>query len=294
MLTTEHEPRAGFRQKLLQAVNMDDWPHMVLYGISRPDELSIALRIATNLATQDPGGPVVAHRVDTVNNDLRVIRLVSTSYPLMILDVSQDSLGTEAFLRQCLGQRSCVHPEKRHVVFVTGLQRAPTKTAMLVQRMSDTWSNNALIIVIVNEISQVPLSIRNRFALLFMGQTAEESSEFNVQPPQEADEADSQLKTPVEKTPVEKTPLEKTEAGRLSPRSFLKRMPDFALAAEADVLFRQAGNWPLVLQYVLLTTHSCSRAPTRTRGRSQRRPPQHASPGRSDPGQPDQGRSQAL
>ena len=139
--------------KVLKITSLEDWPNIVLHGLDKYDDL--ILDIARNLS----GDECKCMKQDVIS-EILISRPSDSMFPLIYVDITQEYSLLLPFFKDYLSKRSILNRSKRHVVVLGGNFSVKTVN-MLIKRIMDEFSYNAVFIVTANVLAGVPRFLRD-------------------------------------------------------------------------------------------------------------------------------------
>lgn len=156
----------------LELCDFNDWPSTIMHGVPRSDEMAVAARLVTNVATFAEGAPSckACLKRDDVNlagvGVLPVHTASGSTFPAVVLRVDGDHEVLRAFFRQRLAQRSVLHPGTRHVLICLGVEAADGRVVALLRRAFEEVHQTTVFLLLAEAIGRVPIALRERCAHL--------------------------------------------------------------------------------------------------------------------------------
>lgn len=240
------------------AVSINDWPHITLFGIhrSRVDETADMLLArwvgAEAHQVRETHLKRCGQRADVT---LRVRRVPGSTLPVLALDTSREDYDALSdVLQDHLKQRSILHPGIRHILLLTHVERAAPRVQTLLRRLSDAQVHNALFVIIASDLSKLHRSIRDRFTLL----NASRGEDRGPPPPPRLEVVDALLRA--DRPPLTLAALERhcRSLGLADPGAVLRAVAVAGFpeaAAQADLHLIGTGNWALAARQLVMALH---------------------------------------
>lgn len=241
--------------RILDAVTIDDWPNIILFGLMACDVDRIVLRLSWNLCGPKRVIDTRALKQESVRHvngtSITVRRLTDTTFPLLVLDVNQDFDALSCFIKNYVNCRSILHQHTRHVIIVNGMERGESsKINLLMRRICEEYSHNAIFVFITCELNHVSRGVQSKCVALNLRQKTVTTV------PNEIMEFLKGIKL-LKLLKVTRSEAErhcKTMNGFV-PQLCLRgvaEVVDVSLAAHADHMLKLTGSWSNVSRYVTL------------------------------------------
>jgi hypothetical protein len=140
---------------ILQMTTFDDWPNLILHGLSHDESREYRDIIALNISKERLKEVVV----------MDVVIMRSASFPIFALSMDQDIDKVTSFLNETLTKRSLMFPRSRQVVMYHNIGTS-AKVHKALQRFTTCFTHNVMSIVMVKDLASLTKCIRDKCQLL--------------------------------------------------------------------------------------------------------------------------------
>lgn len=237
----------------MRAQTLDDWPNIILYGISVDDIDKTVCELVGSLTQVNCNMSLLKHcNIRQIDGSSVVVqRLTASTMPIIIVKLNQDFDALSSFFKQSLNSRSILHQSSRHVIILVNMAFADSKVYALVRRISEEFAHNAVFVTITPSLNCVPREIRDRC-------TALNIAEQRLDTPVIPDNVRTFLRNVVEQKEHSRADVEKmcklASGFNSKHRIFLLGVTevDCQLAAKADHLMKLTSSWSNVSRYIVL------------------------------------------